>query len=334
MSSLPPTQNVVLIDGISDGYDVIKYTQIETPTIQTPTDIIIKNSYAGVNFIESYFRKGLYPAKLPLVLGREASGVIVAIGSEVKDYKIGDKVAYVSPNTFAEYCKIPATHHLISKLPSDISEEQFKLMGSTLVQCLTAYTLAEEPYIPKPNEYVLVWAAAGGVGTILTQLLSSRGVNVIGLASTDEKLQFVKQLGAKHTINYKTENVVDQVKAFTNGKGVKVSYDSIGKATWDTSLECLGVGGVLVSYGNSSGKVDPINFFTLPPKNLMFLRPTFGIYMTDKQTWDYYFNKYLKDLENGVVKNPCPRQYPLKDYVEVTKMLESGKTTGKFLLEI
>lgn len=331
---LPETQKVVLIDGISEGYDVIKYTDFATPKIESSNEIIIKNSYAGVNFIEAYFRKGYYPINLPAVLGREASGHVVAVGSDVTRFKVGDKVAYTSAQTFASYTKINESHLTISKIPDTTPDEELKLFGSFLIQTLTAYTFIEEPYSPTPDDYVLVWAAAGGVGSILTQILNNNGVKVIALASTTEKLDLAKKLGASYTINYKTENVVERVKQITNGKGVKVSYDSVGQATWQTSIDSLQVGGILLSYGNSSGKVPPISIYTLTPKNICVLRPNCGNYITSSEKWDYYFNKILSDYKLESVKYSQPVVHELKDYAEVAKVLESGVTTGKSVLKI
>lgn len=332
--SLPPKSKAVLIDGISDTYEVIKYQDIDTPTIEGPHDIIVNNKFSGVNFIETYFRKGYYKSQPPLILGREASGIIVAVGEEVKNFKVGDKVVYNSPNTFAEYTKITDSHVTLFKLPDDISEQDFKLFGSFTVQSLTAYAFVVEPYKPKEGEFVLVWAAAGGVGQILVQILSQRGVNVIALASNQDKLELVKSLGAQYAINYKTEDVVSRVQEITNGKGVKVSYDSVGKGSFQTSIDSLSVGGILISYGNSSGKVEPVDFYSLPPKNIAVLRPMVFVYTNTNEIYSDYLNQVIDDYRSGKVKYFPPEQYDLKDYAEVAKKLESGSTTGKFVLKI
>lgn len=333
-TQLPETQKVVLIEGVSEDYDVIKYTDFATPKIEGPNEIIVKNFYAGVNFIEAYFRKGYYPITFPAVLGREACGEVVAVGSGISKFKVGDKVVYTSGKTFAQYTKINDSHLTVSKIADETTDDELKLYGSFLIQTLTAYTFTEEPYAPKPEDYVLVWAAAGGVGSIMTQILNNRGVKVIALASTDDKLALAKEQGAAYTINYKTENVVERVKVITNGKGVKVSYDSVGKATWQTSIDSLQVGGILVSYGNSSGKVPPISIYSLTPKNLVILRPNCGNYITSNEKWEYYFGKIIGDYKLGSVKYSPPAVHELKEYAEVAKVLESGATTGKSVLKI
>ncbi|EGV62532.1 NADPH:quinone reductase [Yamadazyma tenuis] len=336
MSALPETQKVVLINEHSENYDVLKYQDFPTPKIESSKDVIIKNHYAGVNFIEGYFRKGVYPVPgFPYVLGREASGEVVAVGSAVKDYKVGDKVVYLQSATFAEYTKIPEDHPQIAKIPADTSAKDFELYGSFSVQALTAYSFIEKgPYRPQKGDYVLVWAAAGGVGQIFTQILSKIGVNVIALASTDDKLKFTKTLGAKYTINYKTEDVINKVLEFTDGKGAQAAYDGIGKATWNTSLGSLGVGGVLVSYGNASGLVPPIDLGTLSAKNHVVARPVVFGYLQDKKTFNYFFDKVVSDHKSGKVTYKQPVVHDLKDYPKVAKELESGTTSWKFVLKI
>lgn len=332
--SLPKTQKVVLIDGVSDDYDVIKYQDFPTPQIESPSDIIIKNKYAGVNFIEGYFRKGYYKTELPYILGREAVGEVVSTGSDVTRFQVGDTVVYQTPSTFAQYSKVPDSLKLISKIPSDTSDEDLQIYGSFTVQSGTAYAFVEDAYNVQANDFVLVWAAAGGVGQILVQVLKLRGAKIIALASTQEKLDLVKGLGAEYTINYKTEDVVKRVHEITNGEGARVSFDSVGKATFNISLNSLAVGGHLLSYGNSSGKLDPIDPYGLPPKNISIARPVVGPFVSLPGRWDYYLDKIVKDWKSGKVKYPTPQVYDLKDYAQVAKLLESGSTTGKFVLKI
>lgn len=171
MSTLPETQKVVLHKENGD-FDVIEYTDYPTPKIEGSHDIIVKNAYAGVNFIEAYFRKGIYKAGLPYVFGREASGEVVAVGDDVKNLKVGDKIAYLSPNTFAQYTKITDDNYKYIKLPDSSTDEDLKKYGSIFLQGLTALTFVNEAYKVEKGDYVLVWAAAGGVGKFLVQLIS------------------------------------------------------------------------------------------------------------------------------------------------------------------
>lgn len=331
--SLPETQKTVYLTGNSDTFEVIKYGDNPTPVIESPTDIIIKNYYTGVNFIEQYFRKGYYPCEFPYIMGREASGKVVAVGSAVKDYVVGDNVAYLGASCFAEYCKLDEGYPRMVKMNADATDNDFKQYASILISGLTAYTFAEEAYEAKKGDFVLVWAAAGGVGKILTQILSHRGVNVIALASSNEKLQLAKDLGAKFVIDYKNEDVVTKVKEITDGEGVRASYDSVGKATWNTSLSCLGTGGTLVSYGNSSGKVEPISIYSLV-NNTKATRPSLYGFVATRKRFNYYFDKIMNDLKSGVLTNSDPQVFDLKDYIKVAQLLESGKTTGKFILKV
>ncbi|EGW32953.1 uncharacterized protein SPAPADRAFT_60291 [Spathaspora passalidarum NRRL Y-27907] len=331
--SLPSTHHVVLHEENGE-YEVIKYTSVPTPTITTPHDIIVKNAYAGINFIEAYFRKGIYKAPLPYIFGREASGEVVAVGDAVNNLSVGDKIAYLSPGTFAQYTKIEDSHFRHIKLPANASDEDLKIYGSVFLQGLTALTFVHEAYPVQAGEYILVWAAAGGVGKFLVQLISNLGANVIALASTKEKLDIAKDLGAKYVINYKEEDVVARVKEITNGEGVAASFDSVGKVTFETSLNALKRKGTFVSYGNSSGPVTPFPLSVLTPKNVRLLRPSLNGYIETQQEWDFYSKKLLELIEQGKVKFDVSKTYDLKDYVQAAKDLEGQKTTGKLTLKI
>ncbi|EGV64879.1 hypothetical protein CANTEDRAFT_103610 [Yamadazyma tenuis ATCC 10573] len=334
MYSFPKSQKAIVLTGTSDTYEVLKYQDVPTPQIESPKGIIIKGKYAAVNFVETYFRKGWNSPQIPLILGRDGAGEIAAVGSEVKDFKVGDKVVYLLKNSYSEYIKTSAEEQRISKLPADTTEKDLELYGSLPAQAITAYIFAEKAgYTPKTGDHVLVWTAAGGVGQVLVQLLNDFGVNVIGLSSTDEKLEFVKSLGAKYTINYKTDDVVSKVKEFTEGKGVNAVYDAVGKASFDTTIASLGQNGVFISYGTSSGAIPPVNLGILTPKNLVFTKPNLFGFLPDRNTWNYYLNKVIYDYKSGRVKY-SPVVYDMKDYAKVTELLEAGSTSSKFVLKI
>ncbi|KAI5965302.1 ZTA1 [Candida pseudojiufengensis] len=332
---LPSTQSAVYINEIGE-FDKIKFdSSIPVPKIESSNDIIIKNYYAGINFIEAYFRKGIYPInKFPYVFGREASGEVVAVGNEVSNLKIGDKIAYLSPGTFAQYTKITTNDYKYIKLPSNSTDEDLKIFGSLFLQGLTALTFINEAYKVKPNDYVLVWAAAGGVGKILTQLISQIGANVIAIASTDEKLKLAKDYGAKYLINSTTDNIEEKVKEITNGKGVDATFDSVGKDTFEISLNSLKRKGAFVSYGNSSGPVTPFPLSKLTPKNIILLRPSLNGYIATPEEWEHYSQELLKLYESKKLKFDTFKTYDLKDYVDATKDLEGRKTHGKLTLKI
>lgn len=330
--AIPKTQKASFITETSDLVAGIQYLDVEAPQITDPNDIIIKNKYAGVNYIESYFRKGLYPvAQFPYVFGREASGEIAAVGDSVKDWKVGDKVAYLSAGTFAQYTKVPLSHVQITKLPQTVSDEHLKVYGSSIVQVLTALTLVYELHAVQKGDFVLIWAAAGGVGQILVKLVSHLGGRAIAVASTDEKLQLARLLGAEFTLK-SSDDIVLKVKEITKD-GVAVVYDGVGKDTFDASLDSLARKGTLVTFGNASGAVPPLNLFRLSPKNLKVVRPQLYGYLATKEEWGNYSQKFEELVKAGVLKVDITT-FPLSEYKQVAERLESRATTGKQALEI
>lgn len=334
LAKLPKTQKVVLQEETGESLDIIKYADFDTPQIESPKDIIIKNKFAGVNFIDSYFRKGIYPSEKPHIFGREAVGVVEAVGDDVSNFSVGDKVAYLGFDTFAQYTKLSDDFVLILKLDPKTSDESLKEYAAAILQGLTALSLVEEAYEVKKDDYILVWAAAGGVGKILTQLVKQIGAHVIAIASTKEKLALAKELGAEYLINSSEDDIVSKVKEITNGKGVHASLDSIGKDTFETSFELVARKGSLVSYGNASGVVPPISISRLAAKNVKVLRPALFGYIATKEEWVYYTTKLFKLIASGDLKIDIYKTYPLSEYRQATSDLESRKTTGKLVLEI
>lgn len=332
-SAIPSVQKVVLIRE-TGGPEVIRYEEdFPVPKI-SENELLIKNSYAGVNFIEAYFRKGIYPSEKPYVLGREAVGTVVAKGEKSGDkFEIGDKVAYLSPGTFAQYTKYPSNGKII-KLPQDISKEKLITTAASLVQGLTALTFIDEAYSVKKGDYILVYAAAGGVGLILDQLLKKRGARTIAVASTDEKLQLAKEYGAEFLINSSKEDIVERVNEITNGQGVEAAFDSVGKDTFETTLQALKRKGTFVSYGNASGPVPPVPLNKLVPKNIKLVRPQVFGYITADDEWEHYSSELVRLIDSGELKIKVFKVYPLKDYRQTTEELEGRKTTGKLVLEI
>ncbi|CDK24488.1 unnamed protein product [Kuraishia capsulata CBS 1993] len=335
--SIPKTSAAVYFKEQSESLDVLTFDpEYATPQIQSPTEVLIKNRYAGINFIEAYFRKGIYPVtELPYVLGREASGTVAAIGSEVKDLSVGDKVAYLSGKTFAQYTLFDtATNHRYLKLDPATTDKELLLYGSALVQGLTALTIIEDSYPVKKGDDILVTAAAGGVGLLLDQLISGIGARVIAVASTADKLELAKKAGASVVINSETEDVVARIKEATGGKGVEASFDGVGKATFEISYESLARKGSLVSFGNASGTVPPLSINRLSPKNLKLVRPQVFGYTATKEEWLYYSSKLVGLLKSGKLKLDITEVFPLKNFKLAAEKLEGRKTTGKLALEI
>lgn len=331
--SLPATQKAVYIEGTSDSVEGILYGDVPTPQISGADDVIIRNKYTGVNFIESYFRKGIYPVtQFPYVFGREASGEVAAVGENVTNFAVGDKVAYLSPATFAQYTKIQLSAVAVKKLPADTSDTDLKQWSAVLLQGLTAITFAHEAYPVKQGDFILVWAAAGGVGQILTQYTASIGARVIAVASSDEKLAIAKKLGAEFLVKL-SDDVVARVTEITGGAGVAASFDSIGKDTFEASFAAVGRKGTIVSFGNASGTVPPVAINRLSAKNIKLCRPQVLGYVATPEEWEKYTDILLKKLDDKLVQLTYT-EYPLSEYKGATEALESRKTTGKLVLAI
>lgn len=329
--SIPKTQKVVLIDSVGD-YDAIKYTDYAVPSIDD-NELLIKNKFSGVNFIESYFRKGIYPVEFPYLLGREATGVVVAKGQGVSSFEVGDKVGYLSGATFAQYTKFPAAGKII-KLSSDSQDEQLKLYAAALLQGLTALTFVHDAYEVKKDDYILLYAAAGGLGLIMTQLLKQKGAHTIAVVSNDDKKKLVKEFGAEFVINSSKEDILSSVQQITNERGVDAVFDSVGKDTFDTSLSALKNKGTLVSLGNASGPVTPFPLSRLSPKNIRLLRPQLYGYISTQSDWEHYTKQLFDLIANKKLEILINKTYPLEAYQQAAKDLESRKTTGKLVLEI
>ncbi|ESW99399.1 hypothetical protein KL918_001670 [Ogataea parapolymorpha] len=333
--TIPKTQKAVFFEENGD-LDVIKYDDIPVPEIGEG-DVLIKNKYAGLNYIETYFRTGLYPTEKPHILGREATGEIVKVGSKVNNLKVGDKVGYLSTATFAQYTRFPATGNIL-RLPSDATDENLKLVAGALLQGLTALTFIYEAYNVQKDDYILVTAAAGGVGLLLCQLLSKlKKAHVIAYASTDEKLKLAQEAGAEFLVNSSTTTYEEQVKKIldiTGGKGVAASFDSVGRDTADLSLAVIGRKGTFVSFGNASGPVPPLQLGRLSAKNLKVVRPVLYGYITEHEEFEKYTNQLFHLIDSGELKIYISRVYPLEKYIDAAREFEGRKTTGKLVFEI
>lgn len=331
--SFPKTQKVLLVAKQSKTWETLKYTDIATPQIQSDEDVIIKNHYAGVNFVEAYFRDGTIGIPIPWVLGRDGAGEVAAIGKNVTKYKVGDKVAYLNGNTFAQYTKIEQSKPQVLKLPPNISKEHLRDLSAGFVPGILGKAFIEEAHEVKKGQNVLIWAASGGLGQFLIQLVTEKGANAIAIASTKEKLEIAKKLGAKHVINSQTDNIVDKVAELTNNAGVDVSYDSVGKDSFEISLKSLKRKGTFVSFGTASGPVPSLNIARLGEKNLKLVRPALANYVVTSEEFDHYAKDLLKSIESGALK-VNPTVYKLQDYPKAAEALETRKTTGRLVLEI
>jgi NADPH2:quinone reductase len=289
----------------------------------------IRHTAIGVNFVDTYQRSGLYPMQLPAVAGNEAAGVVDAVGAGVTDLKAGDRVAYTGlPGSYCEQRLVPADRMV--KLPQGISDEQ---AASMMLKGLTVHYLIHTTYPVKKGETVLWHAAAGGVGLIACQWLKALGVVTIATAGSDAKTALAKAHGADHVINYTTEKFVDRVKAITGGKGVPVVYDSVGKSTWEGTLDCLSPRGLVVSFGNASGPVAPVNLGILSTKGSLYVtRPTLATHIASRADLVERSNSLFDIVKSGKVKIETTAKYKLADAAQAHRDLESRKTTGSVIL--
>jgi NADPH2:quinone reductase len=289
----------------------------------------IRHTAIGVNFVDTYQRSGLYPMQLPQVAGNEGAGVVEAVGPNVTELKKGDRVAYTGlPGSYCEQRVVPADRMV--KLPQGISDEQ---AASMMLKGLTVHYLIHSTYPVKKGETVLWHAAAGGVGLIACQWLKALGVTIIATAGSDEKTALAKAHGATHVINYRNEKFVERVKALTDGKGVPVVYDGVGKDTWEGSLDCLRPRGTLVSFGNASGAVTAFNPGILAGKGSLFLtRPTLGHHIATRAELVERATALFDVVSSGKVKIETTARYKLADAQAAHRDLEGRKTTGSVVL--
>ena len=294
-----------------------------------PGQVRIRHTAIGVNFVDTYQRSGLYPMQLPQVAGNEGAGVVEAVGPGVTDLKSGDRVAYTGlVGSYADARVVPADR--LVKIPQGISDEQ---AASMMLKGLTVHYLIHSTYPVKRGETVLWHAAAGGVGTIACQWLKALGVTVIGTVGSDDKAKLAKAHGATHVIVYTRENFVERVKALTDGKGVPVVYDSVGKSTWEGSLDCLRPRGTLVSFGNASGAVTSFNPGILAQKGSLYLtRPTLASYIATRPELVERANSLFEAVKSGKVKIETTGRYKLAEAQAAHRDLEGRKTTGSIVL--
>lgn len=295
-----------------------------------PGEARVKQHAVGLNFIDVYFRTGLYPQPLPAGLGMEGAGVVEEVGEGVTHVKPGDRVAYAGGPTgaYAQERVMPAAP--LIKLPEAIS---FETGAAMMLQGMTVRYLIKKSYPVKSGETVLLHAAAGGIGLIACQWLKALGVTVIGTVSSEEKAALAKAHGCTHTINYTKEDFTARVKEITGGKGVPVVYDSIGKDTWEGSLNCLQPLGHMITFGNASGPVPPVALTTLSAKGSLYVqRPTLNTYASRRDWLEEMANDLIEAITSGKVKIEINQRYALKDVGQAHTALESRKTTGCTIL--
>ena len=310
------------------GPEVLRVEEIATP-VPAEKQILVKQAAIGVNYIDTYQRSGLYPVNLPYTLGLEGAGVVEAIGADVASLQTGDRVAYVgTPGTYAQYVVVPADRAV--KVPDDLDLEQ---AAAAMLQGMTAHYLVFQTYPLKPDDTCLIHAAAGGVGLLLVQLAKKCGAYVFATVSTEEKARLAREAGADEVILYTQTDFEKVVKEKTNGRGVQVVYDSVGRDTFDKSLNCLAPLGYLVLFGQSSGKVDKFDPALLAAKGSLFLtRPSLFDYIADRASLEKRAYDVLGWVASGELKLHIGSRFPLDEAAEAHRALEGRKTTGKVLL--
>lgn len=295
-----------------------------------PGELRVRQTAIGVNFIDIYHRSGLYPVALPSGLGSEGAGVVDAVGQDVVEFKPGDRVAYgTGPlGAYADVRIMPARHAV--KLPDSISERQ---AAGMMLRGMTAQYLLRRTYRVQPGDHVLIHAAAGGVGLILVQWAKHLGATVIGTAGSPQKAEIARRHGADHVILYGKEDFPSKVRDLTDGEGVHVVYDGVGKATFMGSLDCLKLRGMMVSFGNASGAVPPLDLLLLSRKGSLYVtRPTLASYTATREELLESAGELFDVVGSGAVKIEVGQSFPLERAAEAHRALESRQTTGSTIL--
>ncbi len=311
------------------GPEVLRFEDLETGK-PAPGEAQVRHTAIGVNYIDVYDRTGLYPTELPSGLGREAAGVIIAIGRKVRGFRVGDRVAYVhpKPGAYCEVRNVPAER--LVKVPKGISDEQ---AAALMLKGLTAQYLLRRTYRVARGENILVHAAAGGVGLILCQWAKGLGARVIGVVGSEAKAELARKHGCKLVLISGRDELVPGVKKATRGEGVSVVYDAVGQDTFIESLDCLRPRGMLVSYGNASGPPPPISPLELGKRGSLFLtRPSLFHYIAQRADLEAAARELFAAVKNKVVRVRIGQTYPLAEAAEAHRDLEGRRTTGSTIL--
>ncbi|KAF8671142.1 hypothetical protein RHS04_08473 [Rhizoctonia solani] len=326
--------------GKQGGIEEIQVTDIPVPTVK-PNEILIKVEWAGVNFIDTYFRGGVYPREVPFTLGQEGAGTIVVLPTaskvlnsdeyKIRGFKQGAKVVAYASGSFAEYVAVPWKD--VQLVPEGLSLAQ---AAASLAQGLTALTFVKEAYPVKKGDWILVHAAAGGAGLLFTQLANQLGANVIGTTSTPAKAEIAKKAGAKHVILYTETPVSSEVLKLTDGRGVEAIFDGVGASTWEDDFVSIRRKGTIVSYGNASGVVPPFSVLKLGAKNVKVCRPVVGNYLTEPAEFHQYSSELLELIKDGKLNIAIHAEYPFTtEGIRQTQIDISGRgTSGKLLVKV
>ncbi len=310
------------------GPEVLELVDVVRPSPKTG-EVLVKIEAAGVNFIDTYLREGRYPAELPFVPGQEAAGVVAGLGGDVVGFALGDRVAWAGTRgAYAEFACVPVV--ALVKVPEGISLED---AAAVMLQGMTAHYLAHDTYAIKAADTVLIHAGAGGVGLLLTQMAKMLGSRVVTTVSTAAKAELSRAAGADHVILYTQTNFAEEVKRITDGDGLPVVYDSVGKTTFEDSLKCLRPRGLMVLFGASSGAVPPFDLIRLSTMGSLYVtRPTMKDYVASREELERRAADVFGWMGRGKLKVRIGHRYSLADAAQAHRDLEARKTTGKVLL--
>ncbi len=311
------------------GPEVMQWVDVDLPA-PGPGEVRVRSTAIGLNFLDTYHRRGVYPIPLPARIGSEAAGVVEAVGDGVTTLKPGDRVTTFGPERGAYATERNVAASSLFLLPDGISDE---IAAAATLKGMTAEFLAERAGHVAPGDWVLVHAAAGGVGLILTQWLTALGARVIGTVGNEAKAALAREAGAEEVVLYDHEEVAPRVRAITGGAGVRVSYDGVGMATWEASLDSTGMRGLVISYGNASAPVTGVALGSLSAKGSLFVtRPTLFHYYTDPAERAAGADRLWDMIRSGKVKVTIGQRYPLADVQQAHRDLEARKTTGSTIL--
>ncbi|MFW0790528.1 quinone oxidoreductase family protein [Gordonia sp. CPCC 205333] len=309
------------------GPEVLEYGEVPDPRLRS-TDLLVETTSVGVNFIDTYLRRGHYSSQPPYIPGSEGAGVIKAVGTDVTHFSVGDRVAWCDvPGSYAELVAVPEAR--AARVPAEVSDE---IAGTLLLQALTAHYLLDGSAYPQAGDTILVHAGAGGVGLILTQLAHAKHLHVITTVSTDEKAEVSKAAGATHVLRY-APDLGAHVRKLTDGKGVRVTYDGVGKDTFDASLSATAVRGTVVVFGAASGAVPPFDLQRLNTSgSLSLTRPTLAHFIADPDEFRWRAGEVFDAVRKGKLAPRVGQTYPLAEAAQAHSDLESRATTGSIAL--
>ena len=324
------TTNAIVLKR-TGGPEELTWEPVDLPAVSSG-QVLLRHTAIGFNMVDTYIRKGLYAAPLPLIPGGEAAGIIEELATDIKDFKVGDRVVYVmppgTPGAYSERRVIEARHLL--PIPDGISDD---IAAASLLKGLTAWTLVRKTYPVKSCDTILVYAAAGGVGSILCQWAHHIGARVIGVVGSAAKILSARQNGCTEVIDRSQQDVVATVRKLTDGQGVPVVYDSLGKDTFEQSLDCLRPTGLMISYGNATGAVPPVNILTLMQKGSLFLtRPQFFHYLRQPEVFQQAVGELFELIKTGRLRVHIGRRFPLREAAQAHAAAESTQTIGSTIL--